>query len=74
MLVKHWTLRITGLPMDYQFHLEADGTVESIPELRESLRSLLGNVRLTTEEVDADLSAGGVYEAHSLPPAPVADE
>ena len=73
MLVNHWTLRITGQPMDYQVHLEADGTVESMTDLRESLRSLLGNLRLTEEEVDADLTAGGSYEAHSLPPAPVAD-
>jgi hypothetical protein len=74
MLVKHWTLRITGQPMDYRVHLEADGTVESIPDLQEGLRSLLGNVRLTAAEVDDDLALEGSYEAHSLPPAPVADE
>jgi|GEM_PF-5259609 hypothetical protein len=73
MLVKHWTLRITGQPMDYQIHLECDGTVESIPDLHESLRCLLGNLRLTAEEVNADLSAEGYYEAHSLPLAPAGD-
>lgn len=70
MVVKHWTLRITGQPMDYEVHLEADGTVESIADLRESLRSLLGNLRLTEQEVNADLAAGSSYEAHALPPAP----
>jgi hypothetical protein len=70
MLVKHWTLRITGQPGEYAVHLDADGTVESIPELQESLRCLLGNLRLAAAEVDEDLSLDGSYEAHSLPPAP----
>ncbi|HJS08617.1 MAG TPA: hypothetical protein VJ809_13195 [Pirellulales bacterium] len=70
MLVKHWTLRITGQPGEYAVHLAADGTVDSIPELQESLRSLLGNLRLTATEVDDDLAMEGSYEAHSLPPVP----
>ena len=74
MLVKHWTLRITGQPHDYQVHLEADGAIESIADLQESLRSLLGNVRMTATEVDADLVAGEAYEAYSLPPATAAEE
>jgi hypothetical protein len=74
MLVKHWTLRITGQPMAYQIQLECDGTVESIPDLHESLRCLLGNLRLTPEEVNADLAADGYYEAHSLPLAPAGDQ
>lgn len=73
MLVKHWTMRITGQPGEYAVRLEADGTAESIPELQESLRSLLGNLRLTAAEVDDDLAMDGSYEAHSLPPAPVAE-
>ncbi|MCI0360039.1 MAG: hypothetical protein L0211_16300 [Planctomycetaceae bacterium] len=59
MLVKNWTLRITGQPSEYHVHVECDGTVESIPDLHESLRCLLGNLRLTEEEVEADLAAVG---------------
>lgn len=73
MLVKQWRLRITGQPKDYQIYLEAHGTAESVAELRENLRSLLGNVRITSEEVDTDLAASGSYEAHSLPPVPVGE-
>jgi len=73
MLIKQWVLRISGRPKEYQVYLEADGSAESLADLRESLHCLLGNLRITTEEVDSDLAATGSYEAHSLPPAPVGE-
>ena len=74
MIVKQWELRITGQPKEYQVHLNATGEAESLAELREGLRGLLGNLRITSEEVDADLAASGSYEAHSLPPAPIGED
>ena len=71
MIVKQWELRITGRPKEYQVHLDATGEAESLAELREGLRGLLGNLRITSEEVDADLASSGSYSAHSLPPASV---
>jgi hypothetical protein len=71
MIVKQWVLRITGRPKEYQIHLEASGEAESLDDLRESMRGLLGNLRITSEEVDADLAASGSYDAYSLPPTQV---
>jgi hypothetical protein len=70
MMVKHWNLRITGSPGLYQIHLEADGDAQSADEIVQSLQSLLGHIRLESGEIDADLQAGRVYEAYSLPTIP----
>jgi hypothetical protein len=67
MLVTDFTLRITGRPSQYVVHLEATGEADSVAAIREILRPLLGNLRLTSAEVDADLASMGSYEAHSLP-------
>jgi hypothetical protein len=67
MIVKAWNLRIAGGENNYQVHVEMTGEAESIDDVRESLRGLLGNVRLTTAEVAADLEAGREFAAHSLP-------
>lgn len=67
MLVKTWNLRIGGGENNYEVHLELTAEAESIDQIREALRNLLGNVRLTTAEVTADLEAGRDFEARSLP-------
>jgi hypothetical protein len=67
MIVKTWNLRIGGGENNYQVHVEMTGEAESIDQVRESLRGLLGNIRLTTAEVAADLEAGREFAAHSLP-------
>lgn len=69
MLVTDFTLRITGRPNQYVVHLEATGEADSVAAIREALRPLLGNLRLTNAEVDADLASIGSYEAHSMPTA-----
>jgi hypothetical protein len=71
MIVKQWNMRITGQPKNYRVHLEMDGDADSLDNLRESLRGLLGNIRLTTGEVDNDLARSGAYDAYSLPAEPV---
>jgi hypothetical protein len=71
MIVKQWNMRITGQPKNYRVHLEMDGDADSLDNLRESLRGLLGNIRLTSAEVDIDLVNGESYDAHSLPAHPV---
>jgi hypothetical protein len=67
MVVNDFTLHITGRPHDYGVRLEVLGEAESVDSIREMLRPILGNIRLTSSEVDADLAEGGSYEAHSLP-------
>lgn len=74
MLTKQWALQITGQPKNYKVHLEVFGEVDSLSELRDSLRGLLGNIRLTTTEVDTDLATTGSYEARSMSTAPVAED
>ena len=69
MIVKSWILRIGGEENNYRVQLEAAGEAESIDQVREALRGLLGNVRLTTAEVTAELDAGRLFEARSLPVA-----
>ena len=71
MIVKQWSMRITGQPKNYRVHLEMDGDADSLDNLRESLRGLLGNIRLTAGEVDTDLARSGAYDAYSLPAGPV---
>ena len=70
MIVKSWILRIGGEENNYRVQLEAAGEAESIDQVREALRGLLGNVRLTTAEVTSELDAGRPFEARSLPVAP----
>jgi hypothetical protein len=67
MVITEFVVRITGGPQNYHVRLEAFGESDSIADLSERLRSLLGNIRLSTAEVDADLASGGSYEARSLP-------
>jgi hypothetical protein len=74
MVVTDFTLQITVAPQNYHVQLQAFGEVDSIADLRERLRPILGNIRLTTVEVDADLADGGSYEARSLPTAPASDK
>jgi hypothetical protein len=69
MIVKSWKLIIGGEENNYQVRLEAIAEAESIDQVRESLRGLLGNIRLTTAEVAADLEGGREYAASSLPVA-----
>ena len=69
MLVTDFSLRVTGRPNQYVVQLEATGEADSVAAIREVLRPLLGNLRLTSAEVDADLASLGQYEAHSLPTA-----
>jgi hypothetical protein len=69
MMVKSWILRIGGEENNYRVHLEAVGEAESIDQVREALRGLLGNIRLTTAEVVKELDAGREFEARSLPVA-----
>ena len=68
MLVTAFSLRITGQPKQYVVQLEATGQADSVSAIREALQPLLGHLRLTDAEVDADLRSDGYYEAHSLPP------
>jgi hypothetical protein len=74
MVVTDFALQITGEPQNYHVQLQAFGEVDSIADLRERLRPLLGNIRLTSAEVDADLQADGSYQARSLPAAPANGE
>jgi hypothetical protein len=67
MLVTDFSLRISGRPGQYVVQLQAGGEADSVAAIREVLRPLVGNLRLTTAEVDADLASIGSYEAHSLP-------
>jgi hypothetical protein len=74
MVVTDFALQITGEPQSYHIQLQAFGEIESIADLRERLRPLLGNIRLTSAEVDADLQSRGTYEARSLPIAPASGQ
>lgn len=67
MTITDFTLTITGEPQNYRVQLQAAGETDSIAALRERLQSIVGNIRLTTDEVDADLAASGSYTARSLP-------
>lgn len=70
MVVTDFTLHLTGRPNEYNVRLEVLGEAESVDAICEALRPLLGNIRLTTAEVDAELAADGSYQVHSLPPQP----
>jgi hypothetical protein len=70
MVITQFNVRITGAPQNYHVQLEAFGEADSIAELRERLQPIVGNIRLTTAEVDADLAASGSYVARSLPAVP----
>ncbi len=67
MTITDFTLTITGVPQSYHVQLQAAGDADSMADLRERLRPILGNIRLTSTEVDADLAASGSYVARSLP-------
>lgn len=67
MTITDFTLTITGEPQNYRVQLHAAGDADSMADLRERLRPILGNIRLTSAEVDADLAASGSYTARSLP-------
>lgn len=69
MIVKSWILRIGGEENNYRVQLEAAGEAESIDQICEALRGMLGNIRLTTAEVAAELEAGREFTACSLPVA-----
>ncbi len=67
MVVTDFTLHITGRPNEYFVRLEILGEGNSVAGIAEKLQPILGNIRLSTEEVDADLAAGGSYVAQSMP-------
>ena len=70
MIVTDFNLQLTGRPNEYNVRLELLGEAESVDAICEALRPLVGNIRITTSEVDADLTADGSYQVHSLPPQP----
>ena len=67
MLVTAFALRISGQPKQYVVQLQATGQADSVAAIREALQPLIGHIRLSEAEVDADLRSDGSYEAHSLP-------
>jgi hypothetical protein len=67
MVITQFSVRITGSPQNYHVQLQAYGEADSIAELRERLQPIVGNIRLTTTEVDSDLAKSGSYVARSLP-------
>lgn len=73
MVVTDFTLHLTGRPNEYNVRVEVLGEAQSVDAICEALRPLLGNIRLTTSEVDAELAADGSYQVHSLPPQPQAE-
>ena len=70
MIVSDFTLQISGRPGEYRVQLELLGDAESVASIREMLQPVLGNIRLTADEVNTDLNAGQIYVARSLPAQP----